>query len=522
MNMLRDPRWRIALGFSIAASLASVLLVGVSAWFLGAVALAGLGPAGYAFAFHHPAAIVRLLALVRTGAKYGERITGHSAALRDQTRHRAQLFRQMADTPETRATGWQLSRTDRLQSFLDHVEQVDFAQLRSALPTYAAAGAMLVVSLMTLATVPLALPAIFVLGVLGAIISARLASRAAHQSHTAEAAWRSAAEELGQQLAGLVALEGGNERSARVGESIAHARRAEQAASQARATLGTAEAILGMLGPLAAAVVLGTAALTDRLGEAALPALLAAFAWLALGELILPLARARYAQHRARRATAGLSQWTQSPSSPPHTDHPVHPPCIEVKDLPLRNPNGIALGPVASFTARPGAPVAILGPSGCGKTTLLKALAGWTPWTDGRHPLGSATAARVTCHLSLHDAAILDGSVRDNLFATAPDEELWAALEAMEMTDRIKAAGGLDARLTQDRLSLGEARRIALARAYLTPAPVLLLDEPGEHLSKDQAARTLARLLAAQRDRTLVFVTHDEDLAALATQRVPL
>ncbi|WP_238255251.1 ATP-binding cassette domain-containing protein, partial [Methylorubrum podarium] len=86
------------------------------------------------------------------------------------------------------------------------------------------------------------------------------------------------------------------------------------------------------------------------------------------------------------------------------------------------------------------------------------------------------------------------------------------ALEAVELEARIRAAGGLDAWIAEGSLSLGEAQRLNLARAWLSPAPVILLDEPAEHLGDDQAARILRRLLARWHDRLVVLTSHRPDL----------
>src|SRR3979411_1063825 len=90
----KPPR-PLATGVAVAASASGILLTGISVWFLGAVALAGLGPAALAFNFHIPAAFVRLFALSKTLGKYGERIVGHRAALLDQIKRRARLFTAM-------------------------------------------------------------------------------------------------------------------------------------------------------------------------------------------------------------------------------------------------------------------------------------------------------------------------------------------------------------------------------------------------------------------------------------------
>ena len=126
--------WRLAILLAVAASASGILLTGISVWFLGAVALAGLGPAALAFNFHIPAALVRLFALSKTLGKYGERVVGHRAALLDQVKRRAQLFAAMAQAPATRAAGWQLGNQDRLSDYMEDVEDVDYGRLRVGMP----------------------------------------------------------------------------------------------------------------------------------------------------------------------------------------------------------------------------------------------------------------------------------------------------------------------------------------------------------------------------------------------------
>jgi ABC-type transport system involved in cytochrome bd biosynthesis fused ATPase/permease subunit len=85
-------------------------------------------------------------------------------------------------------------------------------------------------------------------------------------------------------------------------------------------------------------------------------------------------------------------------------------------------------------------------------------------------------------------------------------------LAAVELDERIAAAGGLDAWITQDMLSLGEARRLSLARAWLSDAPVILLDEPTEHIGREQGHRIMARLRRHFHDRIVICTAHDRSI----------
>ncbi|MEO1656672.1 MAG: ATP-binding cassette domain-containing protein [Pseudomonadota bacterium] len=511
---LKTKMWLLALVLGTLTALAGVLLVGVSSWFLASVALAGLGPAALAFNFHYPAALVRLLALTRTAGKYGERITGHEAALQDQAAHREALFERMAGADRTRARGWQLAQADQLEAFLGDVEADDFEPLRFSFPVAVTALCLALLLIATAATVPWALVAIVPAVLAISVISWLTAKRGARHDNAARDARGHVGRELGLALSGLVGLDVGAERDGELAGIVDKARRAEAQAARAQLNVGIGTAASGIFGPLVAAVVILVAWWLGARGEELLLPVLIAFSWLAFGELMGPISRQIFARQQAGAARLRLQAWSDcgvahQPSDPILPDHVL---------LPLMNPAGRRLGDDLALPLKPGQPTAILGPSGCGKTTALKSLAGWLPWAgEGAHPLGSEAAARAMTHLSLHDAVIMRGTVRDNLFSAADDAELWHALRVVELEERVREAGGLDAPVRQDVWSLGEARRLELARVLLSDKPLVLLDEPGEHLRDDQAVRVLAGCLEHLKDRRVLFVTHQPLLANLAS-----
>lgn len=514
-GMLTNIRWRLALVLALATGFAAILLVGVSSWFLGAVALAGLTPMAFAFNFHVPAALVRLLALVRTAGKYGERMVGHDAALHDQATSRRVLFEGMAAAPETRSGGWQLARADRLETFLADVETRDTARLRATFPWFVSGGTFLALVVVSAVIEPFALP--LIVGVAASILLlVRTSSQQASSlSEEAKEQRRCAGLAFGLALESVAGLQADGRRESVLSDAVSGEAGAVCLLAKAERRLILAEQATSLFGVLMAAIILIAAALSGKSGEEMLPSLFLTFSWLAFGELIAPIARQALAAADAKDADARLRSWQAGPA--PEDTATVLP---ERCRLPFVAPNGATLAETAELSLRPGESVAILGSSGCGKTTAIKRLAGWLPWLDGTHPFGSEHAARRATHLSLHDAAIRKGTVRANLFSNAPDHRLLSALEAVELTARIREAGGLDATISQETLSLGEARRFALARAILAPQPVILLDEPGEHLRSEQAHRLLARLLELLSDRVIVFVTHDERLAQLAQREI--
>ncbi|CAO4183743.1 ATP-binding cassette domain-containing protein [Methylorubrum populi] len=519
--------WRLAFGLAALALAANLALAGTAVSFLAAVALAGAGPAAFAFNFHHPAALVRLFALLRTGARYGERMAGHRAALADQVRRRAGLFTALARAPESRSAGWQLGRPERLADYIDDVADLDYARLRVGFPLATTGTALLALLAATALLAPLALLPLALLALAGGLTGSRAARRITASEASIRRARRRAAADLGAVLAGSVPLAAEGRRASALRVALDPMRDAEREAACGRRALARCEAVLALAGPLAVLAVLLASWQAGARGTGLLPAAFLAFAWLGLAEPILALPRALLGSVRARLARASLATEETPDAEGEDAARGSTRGALTLHGLRLRAPDGRDLGPVPDLAVTPGIALTLVGASGCGKTTVLKTLAGWTDDRDGEAiRLGGldrpATERRALTHLGLHDAVILADTVRENLFAPeASDAALWTALAAVELDDRIRAGGGLDAWIAEGCLSLGEAQRLNLARAALSPAPVILLDEPAEHLGDDQAARILKRLLAGWQDRIVVLTSHRPDLA-LPSRRITL
>ncbi|RZJ39873.1 MAG: amino acid ABC transporter ATP-binding/permease protein, partial [Brevundimonas sp.] len=148
-------RLRLAAVGAATVSVAAVGLLGLSGWFITGAAFAGA--AGYAaaqaFNYMMPSAIIRLLAIVRTGARYVERVAGHEAALKALARLRPQLFDAIASAPAERALG--LSSGEASARLVQDVDAVQTLFVRRSIPWGLGAGAATAVLLAALAS-PLA------------------------------------------------------------------------------------------------------------------------------------------------------------------------------------------------------------------------------------------------------------------------------------------------------------------------------------------------------------------------------
>ncbi len=200
---------------------------------------------------------------------------------------------------------------------------------------------------------------------------------------------------------------------------------------------------------------------------------------------------------------------------------------VAVRGLTVRHPGrGVPALPPVDLDVRPGELVALRGRSGSGKSTLLAALAGVLPpsaavgGTVGGVPAGAV--AWVPQHPRTTGATVAD-ELRRHAGGEAGVDELVAEAFVVEALARV--GGAQLAGRPCETLSPGELQRVALARALVRVrrgARLLLLDEPTAHLDAAATARVAAVLAALRGTVTVVLVTHDPVLAALADRTVDL
>jgi ATP-binding cassette, subfamily C, bacterial CydD len=176
-----------------------------------------------------------------------------------------------------------------------------------------------------------------------------------------------------------------------------------------------------------------------------------------------------------------------------------------------------------SLRIEPGEKVMICGPSGAGKSTLLALLLRFAEAGAGTVQVGAVDLGTIDAGPWREQIAwvpqhpyLFTGTIRDNIALGCPDAPTDAIATAARLAGADAFIGALPAGYGTTlgerglRLSAGQRQRLALARAFLRDAPLLLLDEPTAHLDAGSAARLRAVVGTAMADRTVIVVTHDE------------
>ncbi|MFE2125782.1 thiol reductant ABC exporter subunit CydD [Streptomyces amritsarensis] len=287
---------------------------------------------------------------------------------------------------------------------------------------------------------------------------------------------------------------------------------------------GGLSALVCGLTVVAAAAVAANAVHDGRLSGVAMA--VAVLTPLAAFEAVTGLPLAVQYRQRVRRSAERVYEVIDAPVPVAEPEQPTEAPAspfpLRLTGLSARHPGQEhdALRGV-DLTLEAGRRIAVVGPSGSGKTTLAQVMLRFLDPAEGFYTLGGADArtldsdaVRALVGLCAQDAHLFDSSVRENLRLArtgASEEQLRDALAAarlLEWADGLP--DGLDTLVGEhgERISGGQRQRLALARALLADFPVLVLDEPAEHLDLATADALTADLLAATEGRTTVLITH--------------
>ncbi|MFF8021010.1 thiol reductant ABC exporter subunit CydD [Streptomyces sp. NPDC007896] len=474
----------------------------------------------------------RAFGIGRAVFRYAERLVSHDAVLRMLADTRVAVYRRLERlAPAGLRTA---RRGDLLSRLVADVDALQDYWLRWLLP----AGAALLVSAVSVGFTAWLLPeagAALAAGLLAAgvgvpLLTGAVARRAEHRLSPARGALATRVTDL---LTGTAELTVAGALPTRTAE----ARRADTVLTRIASRAATATALGDGLTALATGVTVAATALVGaqavaggRLDGVAMAVVV--LTPLAAFEAVLGLPLAVQYRQRVRRSAERVYEVLDAPDPVREPELPQPAPAspfpLRVQGLRARHAgqDRDALAGL-ELTLEQGRRVAVVGPSGSGKTTLAQVLLRFLDAEAGTYTLGGTDAygmdgddVRRLVGLCAQDAHLFDSTVRENLLLArknATEAELRDALaraRLLEWADGLP--DGLDTLIGEHgaRLSGGQRQRLALARALLADFPVLVLDEPAEHLDLPTADALTADLLAATEGRTTLLITHR--LAGLA------
>ena len=471
---------------------------------------------------------VRAFGITRAVLRYLERLASHDLALRQLARLRTRFYRQLVPLVPGELRGH--GRGELLTRFVADVDTLQDAHLRVLIPTLVALVVILGASV----------AGWLMLGAAGAVMLAALSLAAILSSWTsglvAASSGRHQAAARAQLTGQLVEAIDGSAELALAGRGGDHARRL--ASSDARlARLSRRDALASSLASglhsllIGAGLVVVLVVAIDGVRSGALDGVLLAaiaFLFLGAGEALAPLPGAARRLRACATAASRLEEICATRPvlvDPPVPERPSGVGGLAAEDVTCRYAaDESAVLESAVLRIAPGEQVALIGSSGAGKTTLAELLVRFRDPERGRVTLDGIDVRRLSQDdlrqavlLSDQDAHLFNTTIRENLLIArrdAPEGELWRALEVVEL-DRWVASlpGGLDTLVGQqgELVSGGQRQRLALARALLSDARFLILDEPVAHLDAPLARRVMRRVLSQSAGRGVLAITHATD-----------
>ena len=538
--VLLRPYWTwIAMGIllSLVTLIANVTLMAVSGWFIASMAVAGA--AGVSMNYFTPAALIRACAILRTAGRYGERLITHEATLCLLSALRVWFYQRLEPLAPARLQHYRSG--DLLSRIRADIDTLDNFYLRTLAPTLTAALGGLAFVLFLLrydARLALILMAfLFIAGVAVPWLVQSLGEAPGRRVVALKSDLRAATIDGVQGLAELQAY-------GAAGTQAQHIRTLSRGLAQEQRRLsrlnGLSQGALGLSANLALWLTVWTAIALVQHGDMPPPDLaMLALLTLAVFESVAPLPAAFQALGETRAAARRVMEIVDAE---PQVREPADPAPLPVgfavrfQGVHFTYPGSDrpALSAI-DLQCPEGARVAIVGPTGSGKTTLVNLLLRfWAP-DRGRITLGGTDIAELAGEelrrriaLVSQHTHLFTGTVRENLLLANPEAnaaQLEQACRVAEIHDFVLSQPeGYDTQVGEAGLALsgGQARRLAIARALLKDAPILILDEPTEGLDPPTARALMGTLDRLMAGRSVLLITHRPEGLELMDQLLVL
>ena len=524
LALYKRHKWLLLLGIvlAIVTLLASIGLLTLSGWFLSASAVVGVAGI-YSFNYMLPAAGVRGAAIIRTAGRYFERLVSHDATFRVLQHLRVFTFSKLL--PLSPAGLARFRQGELLNRVVADVDTLDHLYLRVISPLV---GALVVILVVTVglsvldATLALTLGGIMLLTLLVMPPLFYRAGKPAGESITRlRGQYRQHLTSWLQGQAELMLFNASDRYRQQMEKT--EARWLDAQRRQAELT-ALSQALMLLIGGIAVIAMLWLASAGVG-GDTQPGALIALFVFCALAafEALAPVTGAF--QHLGQ-VIASAKRITQITEQEPEVAFPqgegqtLDRVSLRLHQVTFSYPQqpSPALDKV-SLQIEAGEHIAILGRTGCGKSTLLQLLTrAWDP-AEGEillnnQPLGQFNEATLRRAMSVvpQRVHLFSATLRDNLLLASPgasDARLAQTLERVGLAKLLEDSG-LNSWLGEGgrQLSGGELRRLAIARALLHDAPLMLLDEPTEGLDATTESQILDLLAEVMREKTVLMVTH--------------
>ncbi len=503
--------------------LANVMLMAASGWFLAAMATAGM--ASLSINYFTPAALIRGSAILRTAGRYGERLINHEATFRMIASLRVWFYSHLEPLAPARLQ--QYHSGDLLSRIRADIDALDNLYVRVLVPVIVAGISVLLFTVFLSVYAPiLALAGLFFLLLAGVALPiwSRRRGQAPGQRITGdESALRTAVIDGVQGMAELTVY-GMTEQQAQHIDHLSRRLIADQ--SRLSSDHGLTLAAVGLCAGLSLWVLLWLAIPMVREGQLMPPhlAMLALFT-LASFESVASLPQAFQFLGRSLAAAHRLFEIVDAV---PAVTEPVglspQPACFDIafEQISFRYPNAARLAVSdISLHIPQGSRAAVIGATGSGKSTLFNLLLRF--WAAdagtiriGGHDIAAFHGEDLRRHIAVvsQHTHLFDASIRENLLIANPD----ASQSALEDACRVAQIHDVIAEFPEGydtwvgetgvRLSGGQGRRIAVARALLKDAPILLLDEPTEGLDATTERDLMQALDRLMVGRTVLLITH--------------